>query len=190
MTARGIPPALPTFLDLDQEGGGPDLYLDLDRGPPRPWHGGPLGPWPGGAPWDLDLGEGAPQTLTCGGVPLGPWPGGGGPPDLHLGGGPRILTGPPPCGQTEILKTLPSLKFRLRAVINDKFQNINYRTGKDIKLLLSCATRIKSEAKRRGKVIRLVADYSEMNISNPKLRQKIELSWQGCFEISTSKGPL
>ena len=102
---QGGPPDLD--LDFDQ-GGSLDLDLDLDQGAPGPWPGGPSRPWPG--PW---LGGprpwlGGPQTLT------------GGPPDLDsdldLGGPPRTLTGGPPCGQTEILKTLPSLKLRLRAV--------------------------------------------------------------------------
>ena len=53
VTARGIPPTLPAFLDLDR-GGPPDLDLDLDLGYPPTGGGAPPPPsWggtPGGAP--------------------------------------------------------------------------------------------------------------------------------------------
>ena len=81
--------------------GGPQP-LTWNWGPPRPWPGGPPGPWPGG-----------PRTWTRRGPP--DLDQGGCPPDLDQGGGPDLDQGGP-CGQTEILKTLPSLKLRLRAV--------------------------------------------------------------------------
>ena len=97
----------PRTLTLTGWGIGPWLGAPqtLTGGPPRPWPGAPQTltqdltrgaprPWPGGPPdLDSDLDLGAPWTLT--------W----------------TLTRGPPCGQTEILKTLPSLKLRLRVVI-------------------------------------------------------------------------
>ena len=110
-------------------GGSPDLDLDLDLGGPQTltrtltWRGpwtltkGVPGPWP--RPWP----RGSPQTLTWGGAPR-PWPGlwPGGAPDLdldepagcpwawlwHAWRGWHTSLGGGPCGQTEMLKTLPS----------------------------------------------------------------------------------
>ena len=89
-------------------GGPPDLDLD-QGGPPRPWPG----PWPG-APPDLDQ----PPSLPPPGP--GPWPGGG------------------PCGQTEILKTLPSLKLRLRAVITTSTSRRSSKCWSSFTLLRTC----------------------------------------------------
>ena len=69
MTARGVLPVLPAFLNLDQ-GGPPDLDLDFDLGGPRTLTWTLTGPPPdldldlylGKGPLDLD--QGAPRTLT------------------------------------------------------------------------------------------------------------------------------